>query len=114
MYRTRSFRRHQRKRVINRKKKFIKLAGNYWHFEHEGSLSKGKIHCSCKMCRYSTTHNELIRKEKKLLELDMKEQIAETCQSCQWKTVPTGGWCYWWFTPPDRIEECHYDRGQRK
>lgn len=112
MQRTRSFRRSQRERVINWKKKFIKLAGDYWHYEHEGVLSKGKIHCSCGMCRYSRTHKELIKKKEELLEIDMKEQIAETCQSCQWKSYrPAGGWCYCWFTQPNKMEDCHYDRG---
>lgn len=77
MNKTKSYRRHQRERIISRKKKFIKLAGNYWHYDHEGSLDKGKIHCSCEMCRYSTTHKELIRKKKHLLEIDLEEQLIE-------------------------------------
>ncbi|MBR1455230.1 MAG: hypothetical protein IJ593_11425 [Lachnospiraceae bacterium] len=52
--RTRDYYRKQRARHINRKKKIIKNQGNYWHFEHPGVLSKGKIHCSCWMCRHKS------------------------------------------------------------
>lgn len=43
--------RYERFRHINRKKRIIKEQNNYWHYKHEGMLSKGKIHCSCWMCR---------------------------------------------------------------
>lgn len=49
--RNRTYRRIQRRRVINRKKRIIKGQNNYWHYKNEGELSKGKIHCSCWMCR---------------------------------------------------------------
>ncbi|MDE7244968.1 MAG: hypothetical protein K2O18_13485 [Oscillospiraceae bacterium] len=49
--RTAEFRRHQRWTHINRKKQIIKKQGEYWHYKHEGDLDKGKIHCSCPMCR---------------------------------------------------------------
>lgn len=49
--RTMAFRRHQRWAHINRKKYIIKLQGGYWHYKYDGDLDKGKIHCSCPMCR---------------------------------------------------------------
>lgn len=51
MSRDRRFTRVQRVKHIRRKQRIIKEQGNYWHYEHAGSLSKGKIHCSCPMCR---------------------------------------------------------------
>jgi hypothetical protein len=74
MYRTKSYRRYQRQRVIDWKKRFIKQSGSGWHYEHEGTLAKGKIHCSCWMCRY---RGELLDKREKLLDYDMEQQIKE-------------------------------------
>lgn len=54
MYRTSEYRRHQRKRVINRKKHIIHEQNDYWNYKHEGCLDKGKIHCSCWMCSAKT------------------------------------------------------------
>lgn len=48
---SRAYYRDQRRRHIDRKKRIIKLQNGYWYYEHEGILSKGKIHCSCWMCR---------------------------------------------------------------
>lgn len=50
MSRSRSFTRYQRKAHISRKKRII-AGGNIWYYKFEGQLSKGKIHCSCPMCR---------------------------------------------------------------
>lgn len=56
MYRkTRAMRRHERARVIRRKLKLLQFV---WGEEYsslvvKGKLSKGKIHCSCKYCRYN-------------------------------------------------------------
>lgn len=49
--RSRAYNRYQRYTHIERKKKIIKEQGGYWHFLHDGELSKGKIHCSCPYCR---------------------------------------------------------------
>ena len=32
-------------------KKRIIAEGNIWYYKFEGQFSKGKIHCSCPMCR---------------------------------------------------------------
>jgi hypothetical protein len=46
-----TFRRHQRQRVISRKKRISrKIYGERGFYEHDGQYSKGKIHCSCWMC----------------------------------------------------------------
>lgn len=52
----RRYYRIQRKKHINRKKKIIKEQNNYWYYKHDGILSKGKIHCSCGMCRKKTNN----------------------------------------------------------
>lgn len=54
MNRPTAYVRHQRFRVIARKKRIIKEQNNYWHYKYEGELSKGKIHCSCWMCSGKT------------------------------------------------------------
>jgi hypothetical protein len=54
MYRTRSYRRDVRNRKIAHRKHIVH---RYWDgcewYKHDGQYSKGKIHCSCRMCTYS-------------------------------------------------------------
>lgn len=62
MTRTRSYRREVRNKTIARKKRICRAIygasiGGFenpgaW-YKHDGQYSKGKIHCSCKMCTYS-------------------------------------------------------------
>lgn len=62
MTRTRSYRREVRNKTIARKKRICRaiygasIGGvenpGAW-YKHDGQYSKGKIHCSCKMCTYS-------------------------------------------------------------
>lgn len=54
--RSKEYYRIQRKKHINRKKKIIKELNNYWYYEYEGILNKGKIHCGCGMCRNKTNN----------------------------------------------------------
>lgn len=49
--RGRAYTRYQRNSHINRKKRIIHDMYDYWYYRYEGKLSKGKIHCSCSMCR---------------------------------------------------------------
>ena len=56
--RTRSYIRYQRERIIRRKWAILK---DVYQLEKEsmptrGTLSKGKVHCSCRMCRYEQYH----------------------------------------------------------
>ncbi|HWO97758.1 MAG TPA: hypothetical protein VNM45_15770 [Bacillus sp. (in: firmicutes)] len=53
--RNRSYYRHHRKRVIQRKAKIAKQLG--WHVTYEGQFAKGKVHCSCWMCSQKTNRN---------------------------------------------------------
>ena len=53
MQRTRAYRRSQRERVIARKKRIAEdiTYGHVGWYSVDGKYSKGKIHCSCPMCR---------------------------------------------------------------
>lgn len=65
MARTRSYRRDVRNKTIARKKRICRAIyggsphrlyespePGYW-YKVDGRYAKGKIHCSCKMCKYS-------------------------------------------------------------
>lgn len=65
--------RYERFRHINRKKRIIKEQNNYWSYKHEGELSKGKIHCSCWMCRRKSYDSPKISDLRK--SLAMKDEI---------------------------------------
>jgi len=60
--RNRAYYRDVRKRHIDRKKRIIKNLDNYWHYEYDGVLSKGKIHCSCGMCMAKTRNKKYRRR----------------------------------------------------
>lgn len=53
MSRTRAYTRKMRAKQIKRKKKIV----SHWHwfeegyYPHDGMYSKGKIHCSCPLCK---------------------------------------------------------------
>jgi len=82
--RSRSYYRHQRERVINRKLKIIQFA---WGLEQRdaiehpfiknpGRLSKAKINCSCQMCKHDKHFNipkANVKSKKDLMEWDMKK-----------------------------------------
>lgn len=98
--RSRDYYRKMRRRAINRKKKIINAYRSdnipsmygmdidadtmmersygdispYWYVEHDGMLSKGKIHCSCGLCAFHETTMQDIRKLKK-----MESQIDDYC-----------------------------------
>lgn len=52
MERTRAYRRDVRKRAIKRKKRICQKNYGWDWYKEDGKYSKGKIHCSCKMCKY--------------------------------------------------------------
>ena len=57
MYRTRSYRRKMRAKHIKRKKKIVshyaayRVLDGFTFYSHDGKFSKGKIHCSCPLCK---------------------------------------------------------------
>ncbi|MCI2257154.1 hypothetical protein L2D08_22830 [Domibacillus sp. PGB-M46] len=52
--RSKAYTRHQRERIIQKKCSILKevqLREDQW-MPARGTLSKGEIHCSCRMCKY--------------------------------------------------------------
>lgn len=52
--RNRAYLRKMRAKHIKRKKRLSSYYWHIWHVEHDGMLSKGKIHCSCPCCSQKT------------------------------------------------------------
>lgn len=72
----RGYYRRVRKQHINRKKRIIHKLGDYWSYKFDGMLSKGKIHCSCPMCRGKDFRNRHIKTLQELeSELYLKEYL---------------------------------------
>jgi hypothetical protein len=73
MKRTRAARRSQRQRVISRKVHILRKSGGEQYVKawsrggETGRLAKGKIHCSCGMCRTKSYDNLTHTDRKKLL-----------------------------------------------
>lgn len=72
--RSRSYYRHHRRRVINRKMNITKSWD--WNITHSGYFAKGKIHCSCYMCSSKTNRNGYPISQLKHIE-SMNSQIYE-------------------------------------
>lgn len=54
MKRSRDYHRKMRAKHIKRKKKIVsnwKWFGQFPYYKHDGMFSKGKIHCSCPLCK---------------------------------------------------------------
>lgn len=83
--RNRAYYRHQRSRVIAKKTKiFTEFWGNdlslfkkgeYYPFP-VGRWAKGKVHCSCKMCKYEK-HYRIPKDKDKAKERFMKQAIDD-------------------------------------
>lgn len=67
MNRSKEYMRYQRRAHIERKKRIIKGQNDYWHYRHEGELDKGKIHCSCWLCRHKSYDEPKISDKRKLI-----------------------------------------------
>lgn len=67
--RTRAYTRKMRAKAIKHKKK---ITSHYWsadtypYYPHDGMYSKGKIHCSCRMCRGKDYHGRHITTRQEL------------------------------------------------
>ena len=79
MNRDRAYYRYQRKRHIQRKIHILKLWGSWyveaWTRNQPGRLAKGKIHCSCRMCR-TKSYDGWSQSDKRDI-LSGKQQISE-------------------------------------
>lgn len=78
MKRTRAYYRRQRNRAIERKLGILRRLGGEeyvyaWTRGAYGRLAKGKIHCSCPMCR-AKSRDEHIHRDKKAF-LSAKQQM---------------------------------------
>ena len=82
MQRDRAYHRKVRKRTIRKKCTLLKRLGggdpsyyDGWTRNQPGRLAKGKIHCSCWMCR-TTSYDFLSHRDKKE-NLDAQQQLKE-------------------------------------
>lgn len=73
--RSKAYTRHQRERIIQRKWAILRdvLQREIESMPVHGSLSKGKVHCSCRMCRYEQFHGIPKSKHKAQWEAMQKE-----------------------------------------
>lgn len=97
MERDRAYYRYQRKQHIKRKMGILKRLGGKeylysWTSDEYGRLSKGKIHCSCWMCRSksydSPTHMDWCAKE--TAEQQIKEYVLYEEVQDDADVYPTG------------------------
>jgi hypothetical protein len=77
---TRALRRSQRRRIIDRKVAILKKYGGEgnvfaWSRGNPGHFAKGKIHCSCWMCR-SKSYDAISHSDEKKL-LAAQQQLNE-------------------------------------
>lgn len=75
--RDRGYYRFQRRKHIKAKKLKASSWGDYFFFDHEGKLDKGKIHCSCWMCRAKTYDSYKHSDEIKIERLNSSEEDFE-------------------------------------
>ena len=80
MNRDRSYYRKLRRRAIQRKEKLLRRLGGVelvqgWERGAAGRLSKGKIHCSCPLCRKKSYDAPSARDRRKAL--DAADQLRE-------------------------------------
>ena len=90
MNRNRSWYRLQRERAIRRKEHILlSYGGNAnlqaWTNGQHGRLSKGKIHCSCWMCRRKS-YDAISHRDAKLLS-NIKDQLEATIR-CPQRIIP--------------------------
>lgn len=76
MSRSRAYTRHQRINHIGRKKHIIHSQNDYWRVKHDGMLSKGKIHCSCSMCRVKSYDYPKVQDIRRMMAMDYSEETA--------------------------------------
>lgn len=76
--RNRGYYRHQRKRAIKRKLHILKNIKNYEDdyvtAKTVGQLNKGKVHCSCPLCRFEKFYN-IEHYKYKSMEKENKKEI---------------------------------------
>lgn len=78
MNRTCEYRRLQRSRVIRRKKRISHMRYGLDFYEDDGRYSKGKIHCSCQICREKDHRGRHLITKSELIALDrLRDGLSE-------------------------------------
>lgn len=72
-----AYRRQKRRAVIDRKKAIIHCQHDYWNYKFEGTLDKGKIHCSCPMCRRKSYDSAKPQDARRAV--SMLDSLADNC-----------------------------------
>lgn len=80
--RTKAYVRHQRERIIQRKWYILK---HVFCFEERqmpirGTLNKGKVYCSCKMCRYEQFYglpNSKYKEKWQIMQQEMNDYSSQ-------------------------------------
>ena len=79
MSRNRAYTRKMRAKAIKRKKRIVSnwhWWGDYPYYPHDGMYSKGKIHCSCPLCKDKAYYGKHILTEQELTSiLKLKEDL---------------------------------------
>ncbi len=90
MKRDRGYYRSQRKRTIRRKRNLLYGIGGHdywraWTRGADGRLAKGKIHCSCPMCRSKSYDDPTIRDKQtnEKTEEMLREYLREEEMPCE-------------------------------
>lgn len=77
--RSRAYTRKMRAKHIKRKKKIVRnwrWWGNHPYYPHDGMYSKGKIHCSCPLCKDKAYYGKHVLTEQELVAiLKLKEEL---------------------------------------
>ena len=80
--RDRSYTRKMRAKAIKRKKRITShypMSNDCPYYPHDGMYSKGKIHCSCRMCRGKDYYGRhILTKQEISSNLKMEEEKNDT------------------------------------
>lgn len=76
MQRTRDYRRKMRAKHIRRKKRIVsfypvsRAFDGFTYYKHDGMFSKGKIHCSCPLCKVKAFYGKHVPTIQELRHID--------------------------------------------
>ncbi|AXF52642.1 MAG: hypothetical protein [Circular genetic element sp.] len=74
----RSYYREMREKHITRKKRIVDEIYKDSYYPHDGYYSKGKIHCSCPLCREKDCNGRHVKTKQEIKsDYNMKEQLID-------------------------------------
>ena len=79
MARSRAYNRKMRAKHIKRKKNIVshyaafRVLDGYTYYKHDGMFSKGKVHCSCPLCKSKAYYGKHVLTLQELRNLDRSE-----------------------------------------